>query len=250
MSILDVILPRSCRLCGRRLQSDEDTICWRCFHQLDLLHLECNTADNFMARLLWGHFVPERCFSLMRYSPEGFGSSLIHDLKYHGDYDIGVFLGYVAALTTMRKLPHAGWARLAWHGDNDSATPPFFEGIDLIVPMPLHRNRLRHRGYNQSVAIAEGIRLATGIRIERRAVRRQRNTATQTQLAGTERRENTAGAFLLKSPDRIAGRHLLIVDDVMTTGATISALATELLKAEGVRISVLTVALSTSRVLL
>jgi len=250
MSVFDIILPRSCRLCGRRLQPDEQMICWRCFHQLDLLHLESNLSDNLMARLLWGHFVPERCFSLMRYAPEGFGASLIHDLKYRGDYDIGVFLGYVAALMAMRKLPHAGWARLAWHGDAGRNMQPFFEGIDLIVPMPLHRNRLRQRGYNQSVAIAEGIRMATGIKIEKRAVLRQRDTVTQTQLAGKERRDNTAGAFMLKRPERIAGRHLLIVDDVMTTGSTISALATELLKAEDVSISVLTAALSTSRVLL
>jgi len=250
MPLLDLLLPRACRLCGRRLETDEDMVCARCFHKMDILHIEGNTADNFMARLLWGHIVPERCFSLLRYSPECFGASLIHDLKYRGDYAVGQWLGRTAALMALQRLPHAGSAHLMWPPRKGKSTVPFFSGIDAILPMPLHRKRLRHRGYNQSMAIAEGIRGVTGIPIEAKAAIRQRDTPTQTRLSGIARRDNTEGAFRLVCPERIAGKHLLIVDDVMTTGSTILSLAKELQTAGGVRISVLTVALSTGRIML
>lgn len=250
MPLLDLLLPRACHLCGHRLEADEDMVCGRCFHKLDILHIEGNTADNFMARLLWGHLVPERCFALFRYSPQCFGASLIHDLKYRGDYAIGQWLGRTAALVAMGKLPHAGTAHLMRPLVEGSTAPPFFSGIDAIVPMPLHAKRLRHRGYNQSTAIAEGIRSVARIPIETRAAIRHRDTPTQTLLTGNDRRDNTADAFSLVRPELIAGRHILIVDDVMTTGSTILSLAKELQKAGGVKISVLTIGLSTSRIML
>lgn len=250
MSLLDILLPRACRLCGRRLSDDENMVCDRCFHRLELLHLEACPEDNVMARLLWGHFTPERCVALMRYSQESFGSSLIHSLKYFGDYDIGVWLGYTSALVAMHKRLHAGSVRPARPLPDPTSLPPFFDGIDLIVPMPLHRRRLIHRGYNQSVAIAKGIQMATDIPIETSAVVRQLNTQTQTRLDAIGRRNNMEGAFLLKHPERITGRHLLIVDDVITTGATIAALGKELLKAHNVKLSVMTIAFATNRVLL
>lgn len=250
MSLLDLLLPRACHLCGHRLESDENIVCTRCFHKLDLLHLEGNTADNYMARLLWGHFVPERCFSLMRYSPECFGASLIHDLKYHDCYYLGAYLGQIAALTLLHQLPHAGIAHLSRPDSPNADGASFFSDIDLIIPMPLHRHRQRQRGYNQSVAIAEGIQSATGLKIEPRAVVRQRDTPTQTLLTGLARRDNTADAFRLVRLELISGRHILIVDDVMTTGSTIISLAHELMRASQVRISVLTIALATSRVML
>lgn len=250
MPLLDLILPRACRLCGHRLASNEDMVCERCFHKLDIIHIEDNPSDNFMARLLWGHIIPERCFSMLRYSPECFGASLIHDLKYRDDYAIGQWLGRTAALMAMHQLPHAGMAHLSRSLDNDVKSIDFFSGIDVIVPMPLHKKRLRQRGYNQSIAIAEGINSVTSTPIETKSVIRQRHTPTQTLLSGTARRDNTKDAFRLVLPELIRGKHILIVDDVMTTGSTILSLAKELQKAGDVRISILTIALSTSRIML
>lgn len=247
--MLDLIFPRACGICGRRLDGNEHTICQQCFNRIDLLHLESNVDDNLMARLLWGHLTPKACFSLMHYRPEGYGTALIHALKYRGDYDMGVALGYMAAMTAQGNLTHVSLPRLGWHADSEGDNADFFSGIELMIPMPLHKRRLRQRGYNQSQAISEGISIATGIKICPNAIVRQRDTPTQTHLSGVARRDNIVGAFALRHPEKVSGKHLLIVDDVMTTGSTISALGQELLKAGNVQLSVLTLALSTERIL-
>lgn len=249
MSLIDLIFPRACSICGRRLDDSEHMVCQYCISRMDLLHLEDNLEDNLMARLLWGHITPVHCFSMLHFRPEGFGSSLIYGLKYNGNYEMGVTLGYLAAMMARRSIRYGAQSRLAWHSGDDENGADFFDGIDLLIPMPLHKRRLRQRGYNQSQAIAEGISIATDIKIGSNVVIRQRNTPTQTNLVGIARRENTAGAFALRHPEKIRGKHLLIIDDVMTTGSTISALGQELTKASNVRLSVLTLALSTERIL-
>ena len=114
----------------------------------------------------------------------------------------------------------------------------FFEGMDMIIPLPLHRNRKRKRGYNQCDFIAEGIKEVTGLPIERDVVLRMVDNTSQTHLLSSERKENVKDIFELKHPETIKGKHLLLVDDVITTGATTISCGKELAKAEGVRISV------------
>ena len=120
----------------------------------------------------------------------------------------------------------------------------FFDGIDEIVPVPLTKERLRQRGYNQSEEIAKGINEITGLPINKDAVKRIVFKGSQTRRSRWDRQENVEYAFKLTHGEPIAGKHLLIVDDVVTTGATIIACAKELVKASNVKISVLSLGLT------
>ena len=113
------------------------------------------------------------------------------------------------------------------------------EGIDVLVPMPITRRRQWQRGYNQSMEIARGVSSVTGIPISRKAVRRIHFTQSQTEQHAWERLHNVENAFLLSKPDDIQGKHILLIDDIVTTGATTIACGRELAKAPDVRISIL-----------
>ena len=119
----------------------------------------------------------------------------------------------------------------------------FFEGIDLIVPVPLAKKRQRQRGYNQSHCLADGVSQITGLPVSNQVVRRTRFVKSQTQMGRQERQENVADVFEVRDLDMIRGRHVLLVDDVVTTGATMTACARELLKAGDVTLSLLSLAL-------
>lgn len=120
----------------------------------------------------------------------------------------------------------------------------FFEGVDVIIPIPLHKKKQQIRGYNQSECIARGIAAVTGIAVCVESVVRRKNTETQTRKSVFERWENVDGIFELNHADSLTGKHILIVDDVLTTGATTIACASQLAEVEGIRISVLTLAMA------
>ena len=116
----------------------------------------------------------------------------------------------------------------------------------MIVPVPLHPRKQKLRGYNQSECIARGVSDVTGIPLDVSSISRKKHTETQTRKSAYERWENVDGIFCLRRPERFAGKHILIVDDVLTTGATTTACADALKEVEGVRISVLTLAMADS----
>lgn len=120
----------------------------------------------------------------------------------------------------------------------------FFETVDCIVPVPLHKKKQHLRGYNQSEWIARGLAAVTGIPMNVSAVVRAKNTETQTRKTLSERWENVQGVFLLLQPALFVKKHILIVDDVLTTGATTVACALAFSEVEGIRISVLTLAVA------
>ncbi len=180
--------------------------------------------DNPMARLFWGLFPVERVAALFFYRPQAQPRHMIHDLKYHYAPEIGEYLGQ---LTVKRMQPYG-----------------FFDGIDAIIPMPITWLRRLQRGYNQSEEIAKGLHELTGIPVYKDVVKRHRFKRSQTRLKAQQRRENVQGAFLLRKGEKIRGKHILLIDDVITTGATISACAEELAKVADVRISVLSICLT------
>lgn len=149
---------------------------------------------------------------------------ILHQLKYGGRYRIGEQLGRMSA--------------------GELFTSGFFAGVDVIVPVPLHRQKKKKRGYNQSEHIAGGISMLTGIPVDTLSVVRARDTETQTHKSAFSRWENVDGVFTLLSPGKFACRHILIVDDVLTTGATIIACAEAFNEVEGIKISVLTLAVA------
>ena len=147
---------------------------------------------------------------------------ILHRLKYGGQKEIGAIMGrYMAA---------------------ELLSSHFFQGIDVIIPIPLHKKKQQIRGYNQSEWIARGIAAVTGIPINTESILRKKNTETQTRKSASERRDNVEGIFELQHPKTLAGKHILIVDDVLTTGSTTLACASCLVNVEGIRISILTLA--------
>lgn len=214
-------MPRGCKLCGCRLAENEETICARCTSQLPLTDDHLAPYDNDTARILWGRLDIERATAFMHYQPNSLPAQLIYILKYGNCPDIGVWLGEQMA---------------------DFFAPyGLFDGIDAIVPIPIHKRRERERGYNQSQEIARGIADITNIKVCKNVVERIRYTTSQTQLSHTERASNVEDAFDLVRPDAIEGKHILLVDDIITTGATLAACGNTLGKACGVKISVMTV---------
>lgn len=203
----DFIAYRKCNICQQKLLDKEQCLCTGCTAMLcESLHSSAffNDTNNFTARLFWGNAPIERAKVLFVYHPGEGISHLLQCIKYkeHSDtcYQLGCTLG----------------AHLLEQG--------FLEGIDLIVPVPLSKQRRRKRGYNQSEGIAEGISHLSHIPLDRGGVERHIDNRSQTRLSLTERRANVRGIFRVAHPERFEGKHILIIDDIITTGATVSEL--------------------------
>ncbi len=231
--LFDLVAPRTCGICGRRLSVGESVLCGVCHLHLPFTYLWRTPYDNEMARLFWGK-IPfaggddgqrpnsvERVAALFFYGAQTPVSRLIHNMKYNGWIEAGESLGRMAA--------------------NMMAADRFFEGIDIIVPMPLTRLRQWKRGYNQSMEIARGVSSVTGIPVCNDIVRRVRFDGSQTRKHGWERTQNVDGVFRLKDASKAEGKHILVIDDIVTTGATVASCAQQLCKAPGVRISIMSI---------
>ncbi|MBR4898242.1 MAG: ComF family protein [Prevotella sp.] len=224
--IFDLVAPRACAVCGCRLSPNESVLCARCHLHLPLTGFEKHPDDNEMAQRFWVQIPIERAAALFFYEAQSELARMIYDMKYHHRPDIGESLGRITARLFVAQ--------------------DFFRDIDAIIPVPLSRWRYWQRGYNQSEEIARGVADVTGLPIYNKVVRRTRFDQSQTRLSPYERRTNTAEAFQLVDGDKIRGLHLLIVDDIVTTGATILALASELQRAGDMRFSVLSLGYSKS----
>lgn len=216
--LLDLIAPRSCAICQRRLAIGEEVLCVGCnIHLPRTRHAE-HPYDNELAQRFWKLIPIERAAAFFYYEPKSETTRIIKEMKYHGHPEYGVFLGKLAATEFSR------------HG--------FFEGIDAIVPLPLARRRLRQRGFNQSMEIAKGISEATGLPIVNDAVRRVSFKASQAGSSHLEREANVEGAFEIVSGELVRDRHVLLVDDVVTTGATMRACLQQLQGAGAAKLSI------------
>jgi ComF family protein len=178
--------------------------------------------ENPVEQLFWGRCIIESAAAFSYYNKGSRIRNLIHNLKYKGIKEVGFELGRIYGLS----LKSTG----------------FTGSVDMIVPVPLHPAKKRSRGFNQSEIIAEGISAATGILINSSAVIRTVSSSTQTKRSRYERWVNVEGIFSISDPESIRGRHILLIDDVITTGATMESCINELLKIEGVKVSVAAIA--------
>jgi ComF family protein len=220
---LSLLFPRLCYACGNHLLRNESLICTECYILIPRTnyHLE---ADNPVARLFWGRCKIEKAAAFSFYNRDSRIRRLIHNLKYKGIKDIGFELGRIYGLT----LEKSGFT-----GD-----------IDLIMPVPLHPSKERARGFNQSLLICEGISEVTGLPVDAKSLGRITKTSTQTKKSRYERWKNVEGTFSVDDQTDISGKHILLIDDVITTGSTIESCVSELLKTEGVKVSVAALAVS------
>ena len=217
-ALFDLLAPRRCVACGQRLTQAESFLCSPCLLQIPLTHFVEDAYDNAMARAFWLRLPIERAAALFYYEPGNEVAQLVKDIKYRGNRELGIYAGRMLAET------------FAPYG--------FFDGIDGLVPVPLARKRERERGFNQSDLIVRGMASVVGLPVMDDVVARIVYQQSQTHLSYVERNDNVEGAFRLMDGARIAGLHLLLVDDVVTTGATCIACGQELVKAEGVKLSV------------
>jgi len=224
--LLDLISPRLCVICGHRLSVTEEVICSKCNLHLPRTFFQQDPYENVMAKLFWGQIPVERAAALFYFEAHAETANIIYELKYRNHPEIGEVMGRMMA----RELQSTG----------------FFDGIDAIVPVPLAKKRQRQRGYNQSVEIARGVSAVTGLPIYNKVVRRTVFEGSQTNKGRWERNENVEKVFELADDDNIDGKHLLIIDDVVTTGATVIACAKELVRAGDVKVSVLALGLAKS----
>jgi ComF family protein len=177
---------------------------------------------NPLAEGFWGRVWLEQAVAWFYFRKGSAFQEVLHHLKYNHRPDIGIFLGKQFGYELRRS--------------------PVFVKPDLILPVPLHRRKQRSRGYNQSEMIARGLSEAMEIPYDGKALVKSRITSTQTRKSRFERWVNVSGKFEVRSAETIAGLHVLIVDDVVTTGATLEACAEVLLKVPGVKVSVAAVA--------
>lgn len=218
--LLDFISPRLCTVCGERLSPTERSLCSSCLLHLPRTAYQFTPDDNPMAHLFW-HLTPvRRAAALVFYEPHSEAAQIVYQLKYNQRPDVGEDIGRLMAI----EMQYAH----------------YFNGIDALLPVPLARKRLRQRGYNQSERLASGISEVTGLPVITKALCRKHFVQSQTQLNRQERQENVSDIFQLKDPTLLKGKHVLLIDDICTTGATLTACAEAIKHIEGIRISVLT----------
>ena len=220
-SILNLFYPRVCAACGEVLLKDEETVCLKCRFLLPKTGYE-NHADNPLAQSFYGRVRFHAVTACYFFAKSGKVQHLIHQLKYKGNKEAGVFLGQQLGETIKDA--------------------PLFQGIDYLIPVPLHPKRERKRGYNQSLMIARGISEVTGIAIGDKYLVRAVNTATQTKKSSEERFKNVKDIFEVRFADELKGKHVLLVDDVLTTGATLESCAHQLENIPDITISAATAA--------
>lgn len=223
--VVDTIFPRFCCVCGRRLTHNEEETCITCLDHLPLTRIR-GKKGNVVERLFWDDVIcARRANSFMYYEPESQYSHIFLKFKYHNQPQLAVAFGRMMA--------------------QDLADTDFFEGIDLIVPVPLSKKRRKKRGYNQSERLAQGVGQITGLPIEENALQRVVDNSTQTHLNTNERRKNVENIFKLARPELVSGKHVLIIDDTITTGSTVRSFAHTLAQAGCVDISILSLGIST-----
>ena len=216
--LLDLISPRICTVCGQRLSVTEEVVCAKCYLHLPRTDFQHKPYENAVAHLFWGRIPIEKATAFFYYEAHSETANIIYGLKYKDRPMIGEVMGRMAA----KELLPSG----------------FFDEIDGVVPVPLTFWRQWGRGYNQSMEIARGISEITGLPIYNKAVKRNVFKGSQTRRGRWERNESVEGAFELRDGNAVSGKHLLLIDDVVTTGATIIACAKALTEASGVRVSV------------
>ncbi len=207
--------------CGRSLFKYEECVCTFCLYHLPKtnFHLE---EDNPVSRLFWGKAKICSAASMFYFYKGGRVQHLMHQLKYKEHKEIGIYLG---------KL----------YGKELSKTP-LFNTSEYIIPVPMHPKKQKKRGYNQSEIIAMGLSQSMNIPVDIKTLVKTTKTETQTKRSRFNRWENVKEVFELKEHDHLVNKHILLVDDVITTGSTLESCVINLLKIQGIKISIASMA--------
>ena len=228
--LFDFLFPKKCACCEQLLVAHEEVICTLCRNDLPLTgsHL---SNENEVKKVFYGRAKVEHATALLFFEKKGIVQRLMHDLKYKGNKAVGPQLGkWVAG--NLKQTP--------WHSE-----------IEVVVPVPLHQKRLRQRGYNQVEGFGKSIADALGVRYNDHCLIKSRSAKTQVFKNLAERFKNVEHSFRIvenvKLLEHIVGKHILLVDDIITTGATLETCANRLLEIPGVKVSIATMAMTKGR---
>ena len=222
--LLQVLFPSTCACCGEVLVQGEKQICLNCLTSLTHT-LYSGHYDNHTERLLAGRvssFVNATSMLVFRHGNTV--QKVVHAMKFHKNSDLCLIMGRQMGMELLRS------AR--------------FDDIDLLVPVPLHWRRRLQRGYNQSELLCRGIAEVMNREINTKALVRHRYTSQQSLTNAADREQNVEGAFRVKHPEQLEGRHILLVDDVLTTGATLVSCSDSLGQVKNIRISIATLSIA------
>jgi len=217
-SFLHLLFPHICAGCGTDLLDKESMLCIRCIAGLPETNFSVH-AGNPIEKMLWGRIPLAGATATYYFSKESLIQHLVHQFKYKGNKDLGLQLGRLLGKYLVQS-------------DRFNA--------EALVPLPLFEVKEKRRGYNQATVLCDGIAEIMKIPVLKNAVSRPQHTDTQTKKGRLERWQNMEGKFVLQDEKAIAAKHLLLVDDVITTGATLEACGTELLKGNNVKLSIAT----------
>lgn len=216
-----LIFPHVCVSCGKSLYKNEHSICTYCAYYLPKTNFHLDN-DNPIAKIFWGRVPIFSAAAFYGFNKGGKVQHLIHQLKYKGQKHIGTSVGKLYGY------------ELKFCDD--------FNSVDAIIPVPLHPKRQKKRGYNQSDYFAEGLAESMNVKADLTTLYRAAESDTQTKKSRFKRWQNVESIFQLRNAGQLAGKHILLVDDVITTGATLEACAHTLLQVPGVKVSIVTMA--------
>ncbi|MEE9407886.1 MAG: phosphoribosyltransferase family protein [Polaribacter sp.] len=219
--LLHVFYPKLCANCENQLTQNEIVVCTFCRHDLPLTNFT-DYSNNKVSQTFFGRIQIEKAYSLLFFRKKGITKNIIHELKYKGNEDVGVFFGN-------------------WLGEILKENEEFSD-VDFIVPVPLHSKKRKERGYNQVSKFGESLSKHLNISFVENTLLRTSASKTQTFKARFERFNNLDTKFMLKNTSIFTNKHVLLIDDVITTGATLEACAKELQKTKGIKVSLLTMA--------
>lgn len=222
--LINLFFPKVCYACLHLLNDNEDTICTSCRHDLPVTNYHFDGYDR-IAKVLYGRAKIEQGTALFRFEKKSIVQRLIHGLKYKEYEQIGVFLGN-------------------WLGA-ELETLETYRTIDMVIPVPLHKNKLKVRGYNQVTKFGQQIASALNIHFREDLLIKTTDTKSQTQKNRFSRWTNNTELFVLTDRQAIENKHILLVDDIITTGATIEACVFVLNQATNIKISIATMAIAT-----
>ena len=222
-NLLNLFFPKVCFGCSLLLSDNEDYLCTKCRHDLPITNFHLNN-DNTVEKVFYGRAKIEHATALLNFEKKGIVQHLLHNLKYKGHENIGLFLG-------------------KWLG-HELSTIKDYNTIDVVIPVPLHKKKQRKRGYNQVAKF--GIEIASALNADYvdNVLVKTTNTKTQVFKKRIARWNSDNEVFTIKNNSLINGKHILLVDDIITTGSTIEACVNVLSKAENVKISVASMAIA------
>ncbi|MFV0391691.1 MAG: ComF family protein [Paludibacteraceae bacterium] len=221
--LVDLFYPNLCLICGENLVENESQLCMKCIRDIPKTNYHLQ-KDNPVEKRFWGKVPVKRASSYFFFQKGSDFQKLIHELKYRGNREVGIVLGKLAAVDLL---------------DSEN-----FTSVDVLVPVPLHEKKKAKRGYNQSDVICHGMAVAMNKPVSTDNLYRTRENTTQTRKSVYERFENTTGIFSVRKPEEFSGKHILLVDDVLTTGSTLESCIYALQKYSDAKISVFTLAMA------